>query len=218
MQNQYPNHPLRPLHNLLLDISTPGEFTARRDEILDAIHLAEPILDDRTPELRSLANQPFLKRRGAPTTPRRMAYLIESRIKETLDLTRPKTSKPKTNNLRSLDSGLSHLPPITYRQLRSILPTLITIPTLGGRAEIEIHNPAGGYLMAVNSKGNGYPITEADWNNARAIRARNPRNPWKSAHYTGLSEFISYGLNPATALLRAIEEGDLASSADLEAA
>lgn len=107
---------------------------------------------------------------------------------------------------------------MTYHQLRNFLPTVTTIPTLGGRADIEIHNPAGGHLMAINSNGNPYQITEADWNNARVIRARNPRNPWKSAHYTGLSAFFSYGLNPAAAFLRAIEEGDLASFDDLEAA
>ena len=107
---------------------------------------------------------------------------------------------------------------MTYHQLRNILPTVTAIPTLGGRVELEIHNPAGGDLMAVNSKGNGTQITEADWNNAFVTRSRNPRSPWATKHYTRISAFFSYGLNPAAALLRAIEEGDLASFDDLEAA
>jgi hypothetical protein len=83
---------------------------------------------------------------------------------------------------------------------------------------MEIHNPSFGHLIAVNSKGSPYHVTETDWRNACVIRSRNPRNPWKSAHYTGLSAFFSYGLNPAAALLRAIEEGDPVGIEELEAA
>ena len=30
------------------------------------------------------------------------------------------------------------------------------MPTLGGRAELDIHNPSFGNLIAINSEGNGY--------------------------------------------------------------
>lgn len=95
---------------------------------------------------------------------------------------------------------------MTYSQIRNSLPTHFTIPTLGGRAEMEIHNPSFGHLIAVNSKGNSYQITETDWNNARVILSRHPRNPWATKHYTGLSSFFSYGLIHAAALLRFVEE------------
>lgn len=95
---------------------------------------------------------------------------------------------------------------MTYSKLREALPTVIVIPTLGGRADIEIHNPAYGHLNAVNSKGSSYHVTEADWRNACVIRSRNTRNPWASKHYTGLSSFFSYGLIHAAALLRFVEE------------
>jgi hypothetical protein len=95
---------------------------------------------------------------------------------------------------------------MTYSELRKALPTVIAIPTLGGRADIEIHNPAYGQLIAINSKGSAYQITETDWNNARVIRSRHPYNPWASKHYTGLSSFFSYGLIHAAALLRFVEE------------
>lgn len=95
---------------------------------------------------------------------------------------------------------------MNYRQLRSILPSISTIPTLGGKAEVRIHNPAYGDLIAINSKGNSYTVSASDWQNASVIRSRNPRNPWASAHYNGISAFFSYGLIHAAALLRYIEE------------
>lgn len=101
------------------------------------------------------------------------------------------------------------MPTITYHQLRLLLPSTFTIATLGGKKEVRFQNQAGGYLMAINSKGNSYHVTEADWNHANSIRAHNPRNPWKSSLYSELSQFFSYGLNHAAALLCAIEEGDL---------
>ena len=39
----YQNHPLLPLMQLLDSIAPPTEYATRRDEILDAIHLAKPI-------------------------------------------------------------------------------------------------------------------------------------------------------------------------------
>jgi hypothetical protein len=105
-----------------------------------------------------------------------------------------------------------------YKKLREVLPTISTIPTLGGRVEIEIHNPAGGHLMAINSNGGRYHVTEADWNNACAIRCRNPRNPWASKHYTNYHDYTSYGLIHAAAILREVEETTLAASDALEAA
>jgi hypothetical protein len=107
---------------------------------------------------------------------------------------------------------------MTYSQLRNSLPTQFTIPTLGGRAEIEIHNPAGGHLMVINSNGGRYHVTEADWNNACAIRGRNLRNPWATRLYTDYHDFTSYGLLPAAAILREVEEAAIAVSEDLEAA
>jgi hypothetical protein len=103
---------------------------------------------------------------------------------------------------------------MTYRQLRDSLPTIHTTPTLGGRNEIKFHNPSFGDLMVINSKGKCYPVTESDWNNARAIRSRNPRNPWASGHYTGISSFYSYGLILAAALLRHVEEEGLAEASE----
>lgn len=233
---KYTHHPLLPLMQLLESIDSATEFKARQVEILDAIHLAAPILKDRTPECCKLAKEPFLKRQGSPSTPFRMARFVETRIKETLQLSRPKKKSVTQSNPGTADNlateafgegrhpaGIStynHNPTktMTYSQLRNILPTVTTIHTLGGRAELEIHNPAGGYLMAVNSNGNATQITEADWNNACVIRSRNPRSPWATKHYSGLSSFSSYGLNPAAALLRTIEEGDLFGLDDLEAA
>jgi hypothetical protein len=104
---------------------------------------------------------------------------------------------------------------MTYRQLRDSLPTVISIPTLGGRADIEIHNPSYGHLMVINSQGNSYPVSESDWNNACVIRSRNPQNPWKSKHYTGINAYSSYGLIHAAALLRKIEENGLVECDDL---
>lgn len=225
--NKFANHPLLPLMQLLDGIDTSKEFQDRRVEILDAIHLAEPILKDRTPECCRLAKSPFLKRRGDATTPFRMARFVESRIKETLDLARPKVksdprfcpSKAKPSRPgNSIRQSAAPLQGMHYKELREFLPTISTIPTLGGRAEIEIHNPAGGHLMVINSNGGRYHVTEADWNNACAIRGRNPRNPWATRHYTDYHDFTSYGLLPAAAILREVEEAALAASEDLEAA
>lgn len=95
---------------------------------------------------------------------------------------------------------------MTYLQLRAALPSTFTIATLGGRKTIEIHNPIGGDLRAVNSKHRSYLISEADWNHARIIRGKHPRTPWASRHYTGLSDHFSYGLVHAASLLRHLEE------------
>jgi hypothetical protein len=103
---------------------------------------------------------------------------------------------------------------MTYSDLRKSLLTMITIPTLGGRADIKIHNPAYGQLIAINSKGSAYQITETDWNNALVIRSRHPRNPWASKHYTGLGSFFSYGLIHAAALMRYIDEDGLEGLVD----
>lgn len=96
---------------------------------------------------------------------------------------------------------------MTYSELRKALPANFKTDTLGGRNEIEFHNPAGGYLMAINSRGNAYHVTEADWNNACVLRSRHSQNPWASKHYTGLSSYTSYGLIYAAAMLRTIEQG-----------
>ncbi len=95
---------------------------------------------------------------------------------------------------------------MTYSELRNALSTQFSIPTLGGRTDIEIHNPSFGHLIAINSKGNAYHVTEADWNNARVLRNRNPHTPWATKHYSGLSSYSSYGLTYAAALLRFVEE------------
>jgi hypothetical protein len=213
---KYANHPLLPLIQLLESIDSSKEFQDRQAEILDAIHLAAPVLGDRTPESCRLAKGPFLKRKGDATTPFRMARFVESRIKETLTLTNPPAksaarSGPSRRNRTSNPQESAHqksapIKIMTYRQLRDSLPTALTIPTLGGRAEIEIHNPSYGHLTAINSKGNSYPVTEADWNNACVIRSRNPQNPWASTHYSGISSFYSYGLIHTAALLLHVEE------------
>jgi hypothetical protein len=226
-QQTYTNHPLLPLMQLLDGIDSSKEFQDRRVEILDAIHLAAPILKDRTPECCRLAKSPFLKRRGDATTPFRMARFVESRIKETLDLARPKVksdprfclskAKPSRpgNSIRQSAAPFQGMP---YKELREVLPTISTIPTLGGRAEIEIQNPAGGHLMATNRNGGRYHVTEADWINACAICGRNSRNPWASMHYTNYHDFTSYGLIHAAAILREVEAGSLIELDGLEAA
>jgi hypothetical protein len=219
----YPNHPLLPLMQLLDRIATADEFNARRDEILEAIHLAKAILKDRTPELTLLAKGPYLKRQGAPSTPFRMARLVETRIKETLQLGSPETP-PSTKRNRKPKQAMKPSRPaapaisMTYRQLCDSLPTVTTIPTLGGRADIEIHNPAGGYLVAINSRGKRYHVTEANWNHANAIRRANPVNPWASQLYNNYHFQDDHGLYHAAGILRAIEEGDLPGFDDLEAA
>jgi hypothetical protein len=91
---------------------------------------------------------------------------------------------------------------MNYRQLRQSLRACMRIPTLGGRSSVTIHNPAGGMLVAMNSNCPIYEVSEADWNNARVIRSRNPRNPWASRLYSETSMVFSYGLIHAAALLR----------------
>jgi hypothetical protein len=143
-----------------------------------------------------------------------MARFVESRVKETLSLISNSTKSPaeaSVSKKRSAKSAKSRHHPsqpitITYSQLRNLLPAICRIPTLGGRSEIEIHNPAGGYLMAINSNGGRYVVTEADWNNARTLRSSNAQNPWASKHYTSLNSYASYGLIHAAALLRTIEQ------------
>jgi len=222
-QQAYPNHPLLPLMKLLESIESPAEFNARRDDILEAIHLSKPILKDRTGELRLLAKSPYLKRQGSPTTPFRMARLIETRIKETLNLGRSKsTPSAKTNRKtkHEIKPSQSTAPVITmtYKQLRDSLPTLTTIRTLGGRADIEIHNPAGGYLIAINRNANRYHVTEENWDHANAIRRANPANPWASQLYNNYHFQAHHGVYHAASILRAIEEGDLPCFDDLEVA
>lgn len=79
-QQNYTNHPLLPLMQLLESIQTAAAFQDRQVEILDAIHLAAPILADRTPECCRLTKEHFFKRHGSPSTPFRMARFVESRI------------------------------------------------------------------------------------------------------------------------------------------
>ena len=93
---------------------------------------------------------------------------------------------------------------MTYNELLEQLPLTLSIPTLGGRNPLTIYNLKGG-LMVENSKGSTYQLTREDWISAKRIRAAYPRNPWKSSHYSGLSEFYSYSLIYAAALLRHIE-------------
>ena len=93
---------------------------------------------------------------------------------------------------------------MTYTALTDRLPLTLTIPSLGGRKSLTIYNLQGG-IMVENSKGSTYHITAADWDSAKRIRAAYPRNPWQSTLYSGLSEFYSYSLIYAAALLRHIE-------------
>jgi hypothetical protein len=169
--NKYANHPLLPLMQLLDDIDSSKEFQDRRVEILDAIHLAAPILKDRTPECCRLAKGSYFASHGTATVPFRMARFVESTIKETLALANPPAnSGARSGPCRrraSLPEGSvrqtsAPIKAMTYRQLRDSLPTVISIPTLGGRADIEIHNPSYGHLMVINSQGNSYPVSEAD--------------------------------------------------------
>jgi len=207
----YPNHPLLPLMQLLDSIETAAEFNARRDEILDAIELASPILKDRTAECFNLAKGPFHKSHGTATVPFRMARFVEFRIKETLNLTNPskKSSVTKARNRKPEKVQRTEPVSITYRQLREMLPAISTICSLGGRAEIGIHNPAGASLCVINSKGNRYQVTESNWNDANTIRRSNPANPWASTLYNSYHLQDDHGLYHAAAILRAIEEGDL---------
>lgn len=93
---------------------------------------------------------------------------------------------------------------MTYAALSDRLPLTLTIPSLGGRKSLTIYNLQGG-IMVENSKGSTYHITSDDWNSAKRIRTAYPRNPWQSTLYSGLSEFYSYALIYAAALLRHIE-------------
>ena len=204
---------------LLDSIESPTEFATHRDEILDAIHLAKAILKDRTPECCRLAKGGFYASHGKATVPFRMARFVESCIKETLHLSNP-PKKPKGSNsiTRKPERAHRNRPvSITYRQLRELLPAITTIDSLGGRAEIDIHNPAGAYLTVINSKGNRYNVTESNWNDANAIRRANPANPWASPLYTNYHFQDDHGLYHAAAILRAIEEGDLLELDDLAA-
>jgi hypothetical protein len=207
----YQNHPLLPLMQLLDSIESPTEFATHRDEILDAIHLAKAILKDRTPECCRLAKGGFYASHGKATVPFRMARFVESCIKETLHLSNP-PKKPKGSNSITRKPEREHRNrpvSITFRQLRELLPAITTIDSLGGRAEIDIHNPAGAYLTVINSKGNRYFVTESNWNDANAIRRANPAKPWASQLYTSYHLQEDHGLYHAAAILRAIEEDNL---------
>jgi hypothetical protein len=198
---------------LLDSIETGTEFTTRRDEILNAIHLAKPILKERTPECCRLAKGGFYASHGKATVPFRMARFVETCIKETLHLSNP-PKKPKGSKsiTRKPERAHRNRPvPITYRQLREMLPAITTIDSLGGRAEIDIHNPAGAFLTVINSKGNRYFITESNWNDANTIRRANPVKPWASQLYTNYHFQDYHGIYHAAAILRAIEEDDLAA-------
>ena len=196
---------------LLDSIESPTEFATHRDEILDAIHLAKAILKDRTPECCRLAKGGFYASHGKATVPFRMARFVESCIKETLHLSNP-PKKPKGSNSITRKPEREHRNrpvSLSFRQLRQLLPAITTILSLGGRTEIDIHNPAGAYLTVTNSKGNRYFITEANWNDANTIRRSNPAKPWASQLYTNYHFHDDHGLYHAAAILRAIEEGDL---------
>lgn len=215
----YRNHPLLPLMQLLDSIETQTEFITRRDEILDAIHLAKPILKDRTPECCRLAKGCFYALHGKAIVPFRMARFVESCIKETLYLSDP-PKKPKRSKSMTRQPRTTHRTEpvsLSYRQLRELLPAITTILSLGGRTEIDIHNPAGAYLTVTNSKGNRYFITEANWNDANTIRRTNPAKPWASQLYSNYHFQDDHGLYHAAAILRAIEEGDLLELDDLAA-
>lgn len=207
----YPNHPLLPLMQLLDSIETATEFQSRQSEILEAILLAAPILTDRTPECCKLVKGPFLKSHGTATVPFRMARFVESRIKETLNLGNPPKNPSASSVMtpKKVTSYRTAAPYLTYRQLRQLLPAISTIPSLGGKAEIVIHNPVGGHLSIINSKGNRYHVTESNWNQANTIRRSNLINPWAAKHYSNYHFDNDHGLYHAAAILRAIEEGDL---------
>lgn len=220
----YQNHPLLPLMQLLDSIESSAEFNARREEILDAIHLAKPILKDRTPECCNLAKGSYFSARGTVSVPFKMARFVESRIKETLDLasTPKKPGGSKSINRRKQSALHSiqqrSIPSLSYRQLRELLPAISSIPTLCGKNEIDIHNPAGGHLTVINSRGNRYHVTEGNWTHACAIRKSNLANPWVGKLYSNYHFEDDHGLYHAAAILRAIEEGDLLEITGLEAA
>jgi hypothetical protein len=204
---------------LLDSIENPTEYATRRDEILDAIHLAKPILKDRTPECCRLAKGSFYASHGKATVPFRIARFVESCIKETLHLSNP-PKKPKGSKSITCKPESEHRSrpvSLSFRQLREMLPAITTIDSLRGRAEIDIHNPTGAYLTVINSKGNRYFITESNWNDAITIRRSNPAKPWASHLYTNYHFQDDHGLYHAAAILRAIEEGNLLEIDDLAA-
>ena len=111
---------------------------------------------------------------------------------------------------RCMDSILSKTATttnMTYTELLEQMPDQLTIPTLGGRASITVHN-LGHCLMVENSKGSTYRLCHEDWINAKKIHAAYPRTPWKTSLYSEPSSVFSYGLAYAAALLRHIEPGD----------
>jgi hypothetical protein len=215
----YRSHPLLPLMQLLDSIEDPTEFTTRRHEILDAIHLAKPILKDRTPECCRLAKGSFYASHGTATVAFRMARFVESCIKETLHLSNPaqKPTRSKTMTRQPRTTHRNQPVSLSFRQLRQLIPAITTIRSLGGKKEIDINNPAGAYLTVTNSKGNRYFITEANWNDANTIRRAHPENPWASNLYNYYHLPDDHGLYHAAALLRAIEEGDLLDLGNLAA-
>lgn len=95
---------------------------------------------------------------------------------------------------------------MTYEDLRIQIPPISRISTLGGRSEVQLHNPQYGDLIAINSKGNSYAVSRQDWVNVQAIREQNPGNPWKGSLYAETSRFFSFGLIHAAALQRYIEQ------------
>lgn len=98
------------------------------------------------------------------------------------------------------------MPHMTYQELRSLLPAVKKIPTLGGKIHLTLMNPPNGDLTAVNSKGSNYRISEADWANVNLLARNHPRNPWSNALYSQPSSYFTYGLIYAAAILRHISE------------
>lgn len=94
---------------------------------------------------------------------------------------------------------------MTYSELLDALPTVLHISTLGGKSDFTIFH-RGWELTVVNSKGKQYRLTESDWNAANLIRRRHPHNPWRTSLYSEPSEWFSYSLTYAAALLRHIED------------
>ena len=101
---------------------------------------------------------------------------------------------------------------MTYSQLQKQLPPSSSILTLGGKASITILNPGSGDLQVVNTKGKTYRLSHVDWIGAKSIRNSHPRNPWVGDHYTSLSQWFSYSLIYAAALLRHVEREEQATA------
>jgi len=97
-----------------------------------------------------------------------------------------------------------------YSQLQTHLPPSSTILTLGGITSITILNPGAGDLEVVNTKGKTYRLSHEDWIGAKAIRNAHPGNPWLADHYTSPSQWFSYSLIYAAALLRHLERKERA--------